>query len=429
MAESYRIAIAGLGTVGAGVVEILQNNADLIACRAGRKVEIVAVSARDKNRDRGVDLSSYNWVDNAADLAGQDVDAVVELIGGSEGAALDLAQAALGQGKDVVTANKALVAHHGATLAATAEEKNAHLAYEAAVAGGVPIIKALREGLAANNVRGVYGILNGTCNYILTEMRETGADFSDVLKDAQEKGYAEADPAFDIEGVDAGHKLAILTAIAFGVKPDFEAMDIRGITEITSTDIKFSREFGYRIKLLGIARSYDGRISQTVEPCLVPKNSPLGAIEGVLNAVEVDGDFVGKPMLTGFGAGKGATASSVVADIIDLARGLDVPTFGVPSKDLSDYQAMDMGETTGSFYVRLNVLDQPGVIADVSAILRDQNVSIESLSQHGRDPGQPVPIVMTTHEVRHADLVGACEKIENLEHVQEKPCMLRIIEL
>ncbi len=425
MTDAFKIGIAGLGTVGTGVIKILTQNADIIAARAGRPIEIMAVSARSKNKDRGVDLSNYDWVDDAGDMAARDdLDCVVELIGGSEGLAADLVRGALNGKKHVVTANKALVAHHGYELAEIAEGNGVSLNYEAAVAGGIPGIKAMREGLAANKFSAVYGILNGTCNYILTEMRETGRDFADVLKDAQEAGYAEADPTFDVEGVDAAHKLCILSSIAFGVKPDFEALTVSGISRINATDITFASEFGYRIKLLGVAQEVDGEILQVVEPCVVPIGSPLGAIEDVYNAVYVDGNFVETPLLTGKGAGEGPTASSVVADIIDLARGISLPTFGVPVSQLKDLSPLDAGACKGSYYLRLNVLDQPGVLAEVSAILRDHNISVEGMSQHGRDPDQPVPIVLTTHEAIHADMVKAAELIEALDFCVETPCLM-----
>lgn len=427
MAEPFRIGIAGLGTVGAGVVEIVQKNGDVLARRAGRPIKIVSVSARDQGRDRGVDLSGYSWIDKAEALADSNaIDAVIELIGGSDGPAYELVKKSLGKGISVVTANKALVAHHGFELASLAEANDAALAYEAAVAGGIPIIKAAREGLSANRIAAVYGILNGTSNYILTQMRETGRDFEDVLREAQDLGYAEADPGFDIDGVDAGHKICILASIAFGVKPEFEAVRMQGIRHLTSTDIAFAQEFGYKIKLLGIAKDREGEINITVEPCLVPEKSPLGAIEDVYNAVFVQGDFVDTPLFTGRGAGAGPTASAVVADIVDLARGLSVPTFGIPADDLAAPKFIDPGQIAVRYYLRLTVLDQPGVIADVSAILRDHNISIESMAQHGHDPGQPVPVVLTTHETRHADMAKACELIAVLDSSVEKPCLMRV---
>lgn len=430
MNNTLKIGIAGLGTVGVGVIKILTENKHLISTRAGRSIEVVAVSARDKNKDRGINLSGIEWVDNTADLSKlKNCDVVVELIGGSDGVAHDLVSSALKSKKHVVTANKALIATHGYDLAKIAEDANVALCYEAAVAGGIPIIKSIREGLCANNFTSVYGILNGTCNYILTQMRETGRDFEGVLKDAQDLGYAEADPSFDVGGVDAAHKLCILTALAFGVKPDFSALEIQGIDHLNSTDIQFAKDFGYRIKLLGVARVINEKVMQVVEPCLVPIHSALGGVEDVYNAVYTECDFVQKSLLTGRGAGEGPTASSVVADIIDIARGNILPTFGIPYHELKDAQWVDIGTTQNRYYLRLNVIDKPGVIADISAILRDHNISIEGMIQHGRDPGQPVPIVITTHDTAHKDMLSAVEKIENLQSSTEKPCLIAIEEL
>lgn len=427
MSEPLRIGIAGLGTVGAGVVALIQSNADLLAQRCGRGIEIVCVSAKDRGRDRGVDVSGYQWVDDARAMAGMDgLDAVVELIGGEVGVAHELVQSSLKAGRHVVTANKALLAHHGAVLAHLAEAHGADLAYEAAVAGGIPAIKALREGLAANRVSAVYGILNGTSNYILSDMRETGRDFDVVLKEAQDKGYAEADPAFDVDGVDAGHKICLLAAIGFGVKPDFGAVRMRGIRRVSATDIDFAGELGYRIKLLGVAQEIGGQLDVSVEPCLVYKKSRMAHVEGVYNAVRVQGDFVDTPMLTGRGAGAGPTASAVVADILDIARGLKLPSFGIPAADLKAADFVDPGHIERRFYVRLNVLDQPGVIADVSAILRDHEISIESMLQRGRDPGKAVAVMMVTHEVRQADLEHAAEAIGALGTCLEAPFVMRI---
>lgn len=427
MPEAFRLGIAGLGTVGAGVVKNIQQHGDVLAARCGRPVEITTVSARDKSKDRGVDLSSYDWVDNAEELANSNsIDCVVEMIGGSEGLAFNLVKRSLEKGKHVITANKALLAHHGTELAQLAEDNNVSLAYEAAIAGGIPIVKALREGFAGNDIQAVFGILNGTSNYMMTAMRETGRDFDDILKEAQELGYAEADPSFDVDGDDAGHKLALLAAIAFGTKPDFKSLQMTGIRKITSVDISFATELGYRIKLLGIARKVNGKIMQVLAPCLVPANSKIGGVEGVFNAVQVEGDYVDSGLLVGRGAGEGPTASSVLSDIVDLARGTEIPTFGVPANDLKDPAWIDLGETVSGYYLRLDVLDKPGVIAEVSAILRDHNVSIESFIQHGRDPEQPVALVMTTHEAKQADITAACEKIEQLDSVNAEPCLMRI---
>ena len=430
MADAFRLGIAGLGTVGTGVVKIVQKHADILSARAGRSIEIIAVSARDQSKDRGFDASGYAWIDDARDLAQRDdVDAIVEMIGGSDGVAKELVEAALANGKHVITANKALLAHHGAALAQLAEDNNVSLSYEAAVAGGIPVIKAMREGFAGNQIDGVFGILNGTCNYMLTAMRETGRDFDVILKEAQDAGYAETPPDLDIDGIDAAHKLALLAAIAFGTKPDFENLPVEGIRKITADDIAFAEEFGYRIKLLGMAKRLNGKYMQSMEPCLVPITNPIGVIEDVYNAVYVSCDAVETPMLTGKGAGEGPTASAVMSDVIDLARGISVPTFGVPAAQLKDPIWMDIGETSSRYYLRLMVLDHAGVIADISAILRDHDISIEGLIQRGRNPGQTVPVVITTHETKHRDIVDACEKFKALEAVKDEPCLMRIEEL
>lgn len=426
MSQPYRIALAGLGTVGVGVAKILHTHKDAIARKAGRPIEIVAVSARDKERDRGFDFSAVKWVSDASALASEDVDCVVEMIGGDSGVAKDLAEESLSKGLDFVTANKALLAHHGYDLAKLAETNDAGLMYEAAVAGGIPVIKAIREGFAANDISAVYGILNGTCNYILTEMRVTGRSFKDVLTDAQKLGYAEADPAFDIEGTDAAHKLCLLTALAFGVKPDFKKLAVKGITDITSVDIEFARELGYRIKLLGMARKDGNNIVQSVEPCMVPRKSTMGAVDGVYNAVYIEGDFVDTGLLVGRGAGEGPTASAVVADIIDLARGAKLPVFSVPHTDLETANWGKRGRMESQFYLHLRVMDKPGVLADVSAILKDCEVSIEAMLQRGRDPHNPVSIVMTTHEVPQKAIEEALEGFAKLDCVLEKPSMMRI---
>jgi homoserine dehydrogenase len=351
---------------------------------------------------------------------------VVELIGGSEDPARALVLASLAAGKPVVTANKALLARHGAELAAASEAGQAMLAFEAAVAGGIPVIKAVREGLAANRIRRIAGILNGTCNFILSNMRENGREFADVLAEAQALGYAEADPGFDIDGVDAAHKLAILAALAFGRPVSFEGVHVEGIRQVSALDIAFARELGYRIKLLGIARETELGIESRVHACLVPENSSLARVEGVNNAVVAEGDFVGRIMLEGRGAGAGPTASAVVADLIDLARGRAVPVWGTASGYLSQAPSVPMSAHVGAYYLRLMVLDRPGVIADVAGALRDSGVSLESMLQHGRAPGEAVPIVLVTHESRESQIRIAIDRIERLETVVERPSLIRI---
>ncbi|MDE2238490.1 MAG: homoserine dehydrogenase [Rhodospirillales bacterium] len=427
MLKPLRVGIAGLGTVGAGVVKLLAAQKELIAARAGRPVMVTAVSARDRNRDRGVKLDGLNWHDDAVSLAHDpDVDVVVELIGGSDGKAKALAEAAIAAGKHLVTANKALLAVHGVALARAAEANNITIAYEAAVAGGIPVIKALREGLAANRVSRVAGILNGTCNYILTVMREEGRDFGDVLADAQRLGYAEADPSFDIDGVDAAHKLAILAGVAFGARIPFERLHIEGIRRVSAIDIAFAQELGYRIKLLGIAEEAEAGISLRVHPAMVPITKPIATVDGVFNAVLLEGGFSGPVFLRGRGAGEGPTASAVVADLIDLARDIRVPVWGMEESALDDARIVPVAELESAYFLRLMVVDQPGVLADVTAILRDHGISLESMLQHGRAPGEAVPIVLVTHETREAAVNEALTRIAALPAVLEPPALIRI---
>jgi homoserine dehydrogenase len=427
MAPPLRLGIAGLGTVGVGVLRLLQAHDQLIAERAGRALQVVAISARDRARDRGVDLSAYRWLDDPRGLAAdREVDVVVELIGGADGVALELTQAALEAGKPVVTANKALLAHHGGRLARRAEASSSTIAFEAAVAGGIPIVKALREGLAGNRIGQVFGILNGTCNYVLSAMRESARDFAPVLAEAQGLGYAEADPSFDVDGIDAAHKLALLAALAYGTPPAFEAVYREGIRHITAIDIAFAREMGYRIKLLGVARVTEAGLEQRVHPSMVRLGTPLAAVEGVENAVFVEGDQVGQTLFTGRGAGAGPTASAVVADLVDLAKGHRPPTFGRAAGRLQPLPVAPMERHVGAYYFRLMVVDRPGVLADVAACLRDHAVSIETVIQRARSEDEPVPIVFTTHETTEAKMTRALARIAALDSVLEPPRMIRI---
>ncbi len=427
MSAALRVGIAGLGTVGAGVLNLLQQHSALIAGRCGRDIVPVAVSARDRTRDRGVPLDGYRWFDSATDLAGDsEVDVVIELIGGEGGVAKAVVETALAAGKPVVTANKALIAHHGTALASLAESNEAVLAFEAAVAGGIPALKTLREGLAGNAIDRLHGILNGTCNYILTTMRDSGRDFGDVLAEAQALGYAEADPSFDIDGVDAAHKLAILTSLAFGCEVDFDAVYAEGIRNIAASDIAYAEELGYRIKLLGIAERSDGGVEQRVHPCMVSARSPLAQVEGVFNAVLFHGDFVDSIMIEGRGAGAGPTASAVVADLLDIARGNAAPAFGMPQARLKSLPTLPMARHEGCYYIRLQVVDQPGVIADVTAILRDEAISLEAMLQRGRAPGESVAVVLTTHETKEERMQRALERIAALEASLEPPRIIRI---
>ena len=428
MTGALRVGVAGLGTVGAGVLRLLQDNAALIGARAGRPIEVVAVSARDPARDRGVPTAGLRWhTDPVALAADPAVDVVAELIGGADGPAHALVTAALQAGKPVVTANKALIAHHGAALASLAHGAGVPLLFEAAVAGGIPVLKALREGLAANHIRRVAGILNGTCNYILTTMRAERRDFADVLTDAQRLGYAEADPAFDVDGVDTAHKLTILAALAFNAPVDFAAVHIEGIRHITAQDIAYADELGYRIKLLGLAEQSDAGVGLRVHPCLVPLSNPIALVDGVHNAVVIEGDAVGRVVLEGRGAGAGPTASAVVADLIDIARGRTGPAWGLEPGAMVPGRAIPMVSHTGAYYLRLLVQDRTGVIADVTAALRDAGVSLASMLQRGRGAaGDAVTVVMVTHETGEGAIRAALATIAALPSVVAPPALIRI---
>ena len=433
MAEPLRIALAGLGTVGTGVIELLAANRSTIERRAGRPLEIVAVNARDRARDRGVDLSPYAWVDDMQAMAQRgDVDVVLELVGGSDGPALTLARAALDAGKAFVTANKAMIAHHGLALAEQAALRGVPLKFEAAVAGGIPVVKGLREGAAANRIERIYGILNGTCNYILSEMEHTGADFGEMLKAAQEKGYAEADPTFDIEGVDAAHKLAILAAIGFGARVDFANVEATGIGEVRAADITQAGALGYVIRLVGIASldesADEARLLQRVRPCLVARGHPLAAVTGPTNAVVAEGNFSGQLLFQGAGAGAGPTASAVVADLIDIARGDSGAPFSVPVEQLEQFAPADPGNRMGRDYIRFTVNDRPGVLAEITAAMRDAEVSIESLIQRGRDhAGGEVLVAMVTHEGPERCVTKALDLLNGSPSLTAAPLVIPIL--
>jgi len=422
-----RIAVAGLGTVGSGILQLLHTQAELLAARAGRRIVVNAVSARDRRRDRGIDVSALRWYEDAAAMAADpDIDVVVELIGGADGIARQVIETALEHGKHVVTANKALIAHHGTALAARAEQHQVALSFEASVAGGIPAIKTLREGLAGNRLKRVYGILNGTSNYILTTMRETGRDFAEVLGEAQRLGYAEADPSFDIDGIDAAHKLAVLASVGFGRPVDLAGVYAEGIRHVSRLDIEFAEELGFRIKLLGIARHGEDGLEQRVHPCMVPRASPIAAVEGVYNAVVAEGDFVGRVVLEGRGAGALPTASAVAADLVDIAAGRPVFAFGIPATELRLIPGVPIERHQSAYYIRLMVVDRPGVIADVAAALRDEEVSLESMIQRGRAPGEAVPVVLTTHVTIEAAMRRALTRIGALSTVLEPPRLIRI---
>lgn len=433
MVEPLNIALAGLGTVGGGVVRLIETNAELIARRARRPIRIAAVSARDRTKDRGVDLSRYDWEDDTAALAARaDVDVVVEMVGGSDGPALALARNAIAGGKSLVTANKAMIAHHGLELASAAEAAGVALKFEAAVAGGIPVIKGLSEGAAANAIERVYGILNGTCNYILSTMEDTGRDFADVLADAQRLGYAETDPTFDIEGTDAAHKLSILAAIAFGSRLRFDAVETMGISCVKAADIEQARALGYVIRLIGMA-GIDGsdgssRLFQRVRPHLVPIDHPLAHVDGATNAVVAEGNFMGRLLFQGAGAGDGPTASAVVADIIDIARGEKGAAFSMPAAELEAMEPASSGHRIGSAYIRFTVPDRPGVLADITAAMRDAGVSIESLIQKG-DPDQDgeVILALVTHAGPESAVTEALRILDGSQSLTAQPLVMQII--
>ncbi|WP_394730148.1 homoserine dehydrogenase [Altererythrobacter sp. GH1-8] len=428
-----RIALAGLGTVGGGVIRLLDANQDVIAARAGRGIVVTAVSARDRSRDRGVDLSGFGWEDDMTALAGRDdVDVVVELVGGADGPALALARATLECGKGFVTANKAMIAHHGLALAELAEARDVPLKFEAAVAGGIPVVKGLREGTSANRLERIYGILNGTCNYILSTMEDTGADFAETLADAQRLGYAEADPSFDIDGVDAAHKLAILAAIGFGAEIDFASVRTTGITRITAADISQADTLGYVIRLIAEAdvEYTDGgaRLLQRVRPCLVSKAHPLAPVDGPTNAVVAEGNFSGRLLFQGAGAGEGPTASAVVADLIDIARDEVGAPLSIPVSQLVKMPPVEPGHRVGSNYLRFTVADRPGVLAEITAAMRDADVSIESLIQTGRTgDGGDVLVAMVTHEGPEKSVTHALSLLEGSESLTAPPLVLPIL--
>ncbi len=425
MSEPLRLGIAGLGTVGVGVVKILQKKANLLATRAGRPVVITAVSARSKNKDRGVDIAGFAWEDNPVKLATRDdVDVFVELMGGADGPAKAATEAAIAAGKDVVTANKAMLAHYGQDLARAAEAANAVIRFEAAVAGGIPVVKALTEGLAGNQVSRVLGVMNGTCNYILTRMQSAGLSYDEVFEEANQLGYLEADPNLDVGGIDAGHKLALLSAIAFGTQVDFDGVALEGIGQVTIEDIKQAAELGFRIKLLGVARMTGRGLEQRMTPCLVPADSPLGQLEGGTNMVVIEGDEVGQIVLRGAGAGEGPTASAVLSDVMDIARGIRVSTFGQPAEGLEKVTPAPVA-AAAPYYLRLLLKDKPGALAKLAATLGDCGISIDRMRQRSHG-GNDAPVLIVTHKTAAPNLVDALAALPKTDVVIGQPVALRI---
>ena len=427
MTQALRVGLAGLGTVGGGVVKLLSEHKALLEARAGRPIVLAGVAALEMPKPLAALLKGVLWHDDARKLAASsDIDVMVELIGGADGIAKTIAETALGAGKSLVCANKALIAKHGVALATLAEQKGVALQFEAAVAGGIPILKAIREGLAGNRFQRVYGILNGTCNYILTGMEEKRAEFATVLAEAQKLGYAEADPAADVDGHDAANKLAILTSLAFGTPVSLESIYVEGIRNVSALDISFAAELGYRITLLAIARMTDHGLEQRVHPCMVRLDKPVAQVMGVLNAVVAEGDFVGQTVFEGPGAGERATASAVVSDLIDIARGHTSHPFSVPVAKLVKLPAASMDKHVGAYYVRLIVNDLPGVLAEIARMFAEAEVSIESVLQRGRAPGENVPLILTTHECMEASMMQVRDRLTKTKAVVEKPAFIRI---
>jgi len=438
MAQPLKVGLAGLGTVGASVVRLLDQERAALAARCGRGVEVVAVSARSRKKSRGIDLSKFRWVNDPLALATDgEIDVFVELMGGEGDPAKSAVSAALAAGKSVVTANKALLARHGVALATTAERKGVALNFEAAVGGAIPIVKTLREGLAGNSFARIYGILNGTCNYILTRMEQEGLSFADCLKDAQKLGYAEADPTFDVEGHDTAQKLAVLASIAFGTKVNPEAIYVEGISSIAPEDLEAAADLGYRVKLLGVAVKTEQGIEQRVHPTMVPRETAIAQVMGVTNAVTVDAEGINPITLVGPGAGGAATASAVVSDIGDIARGVRTAPFGQPTAKLATSRKAPMQLHEGGYYIRLAAVDRPGTFAAISKHLAAQKISLESIVQHrrgesphgGDDPksaAQPAPVILITYATTEDAVRRALKAIQKQGVIAGKPQLIRI---
>lgn len=430
-AAPLRLGLAGLGTVGIGVVKIVQREAALIAARAGRPVTITAISARDRTKNRDADLSAYAWETDPVALARRDdVDVFVEVMGGHDGPAKAATEAAIAAGKDVVTANKALLAHHGQTLAEAAEAQGRALRFEAAVAGGIPVIKALTEGLAGNRIKRVMGVMNGSCNYILTRMQAANLTYEAVFEEARQLGYLEADPNLDVGGIDAGHKLSLLSSIAFGTRVSFDAVELEGIGNVSIDDIRLAEDMGYRIKLLGVAQMTGRGLEQRMTPCLVPSASPLGQLQGGTNMVVLEGDAVGQIVLRGPGAGMGPTASAVMADVIDIARGLRLPTFGVPATQLIEPTPASSA-TPAPYYLRMTLLDKPGALAKIATCLGDAGISIDQMRQLHQpgDRAEDAVVLIVTHKAAPSDVSHAMSHFATTGVLVGAPVAIRIEEV
>ncbi len=425
MSDPLRLGIAGLGTVGAGVVKIVRQKAALLSARAGREITISAVSARSRDKDRGVPLNDYAWEDDPVALAKRDdIDVFVELVGGEDGPAKDAVEAALTSGKDVITANKAMLAMHGHALAELAEAQGRVIRFEAAVAGGIPVIKALTEGLAGNDITRIMGVMNGSCNYILTRMESAGLTYEEVFAEADGLGYLEADPQLDVGGIDAAHKLALLSSIAFGTQVNFAGIALEGIENVTIEDIKHAADMGFKIKLLGSTQMTARGLEQSMAPCLVPATSPLGQLDGGTNMIVLEGDQVGQIVLRGPGAGEGPTASAVLSDVVDLARGIRLPVFGQPCANLVAAKVASAAKPA-PYYLRMALQDKPGALAKVATALGDAGVSIDRMRQY--DHSEPTaPVLIVTHTVSSDALAKALSALPGTGVVTGTPVALRI---
>ena len=430
--QNIKVGLLGFGTIGTGVVKVFQKNSDLLSSRLGVRLELKRIADLDTTTDRGVQLAPGLLTGDAQALLNDpEIQIVIELIGGYEPARTFVLQA-IRNGKHVVTANKALLAKHGEEIFRAAEKAGVNVMFEAAVGGGIPVISAIKENLGANNFSAVYGILNGTCNYILTRMDEEGEDYADVLAEAQQHGYAEADPTFDVEGIDTAHKLALLISLCFGTKVDFDKIYTEGISRVTALDIEYARDFGYKLKLLAIGKRDGERVEARVHPTMIPADYPLSSISGAFNSVRLVGDFSGPVMLSGYGAGMAATASAVVGDVLSVARdlrsndGVRVPAMGCYQEQLTSSAIKTMEQLVTSYYLRFTVKDQPGVLAQIAGILGNYEISIESMIQPHRHAANAVPIVFMTHEAEERNVVAAVAEINRLDVIQEEPLLIRI---
>ncbi|MCK4690429.1 MAG: homoserine dehydrogenase [Desulfuromonadales bacterium] len=430
--DSIKVGLLGFGTIGTGVVKVFQKNSELLRQRLGQSLELVKIVDLDITSDRGVTLAPGMLSTNVEDIIDNpEIDLVIELIGGYEPAKSFILKA-IANGKHIVTANKALMAVHGQELIAAANQQNVAVMFEAAVGGGIPVISAIKENLCANRLSNVLGILNGTCNFILTKMTEEGSDFAPALKEAQELGYAEADPTFDIEGVDTAHKIALLSALCFGTKVDFDQVYTEGITKVAAIDIRFATQMGYKIKLLAIGKNYGDHIEVRVHPTMIPTSYQLAEVDGVFNAVRLSGDFLGPALLYGSGAGMEATASAVMGDVMAIARDIAsgakqrTPIMGYTTDQIADLPIKAMNDIVSHYYLRFAVEDAPGVLAQISGILGRYDISIQSMIQPERHTADAVPIVIMTHDARESNVTKALAEIDQLAIVRQATRLIRV---